>query len=229
MPSISLGTAFLAGLLEKDGRLLRNPDLQSMYGLEDGSFDGGLQKLKPTEADAVKALVVAAKADITILLESEAGRSRLRNNLHQDGKKAIGTWLSKTGITSKIHASIEEVLTLSNCHPRQILEDVDEDKSPTMLPDETTIHSEIELGVANAVFGPNAVAIRISSHQVKIIKAIMHHVWNRLRKERTRMYKLMQERKQAWMTAKNGKPSRYEIRRPISTLAHKLSTSVAKI
>jgi hypothetical protein len=134
MPSISLGAAFLTGLLEKDGCLLRDPDLQSMYGLEHGTFDGSLQKLKPMEADSVKALVVAAKVDITILLESEAGCGRLHNNLHQDRKKAMSTWLSNAGITSKIHASIEEVLTLSNCHPRQILENVDKDKSPTMLP-----------------------------------------------------------------------------------------------
>jgi hypothetical protein len=201
MPSATLGSAFFAGLLENNRRLLNDADLWSLYHLKSDPLDGDIPHLSKSESESLRALAAYAEPNPSLLLDSDSSRSRLKDNAHASGRAALATWFSKLRIPSKLHSSIEQVLEDSNAHPRQLLEENCDDIAPETLPDEAIIHSDVELGVAIAVFGPNAVASRLTGLQVKIIKAIMHHEWNRLRKQRQRMYRTMSGRKVAWLEA----------------------------
>ena len=205
MPSINLSAAFFVGLLEKNRRLLKDPDFQALYNLDKNPLDGEIERLSLSESESLRALAAAAEPNPQILLDAEPSRSRLKDNAHAAGKAALAKWFQKKKIAVKIHSSIDRVLEESKAHPRQLLEDLGDEVSPLALPDEDIVHSDIELGVAIAVFGRNAVSTRLTSIQVKIIKAIMHHVWNRLRKERRRMHESMSIKKAAWLEAERGK------------------------
>ena len=207
MPSATFAAAFFAGLLEKDRRLLNDLKLQTLYLLDPNPLDGKIKHLTDIESEALRALAAAAEPDLGILLDANLTRSRLRDNAHTSGRAALAKWFKKARFLNKIHPLIEEVLEASNAHPRQLLEELGDEVPPTALPAEDIIHSDIELGVANAVFGPNVLsAARLTSTQVKIIKILMHHVWNRLRKSRQHMFKTMSKRKAAWLEAERGTP-----------------------
>lgn len=201
MPSVSLCAAFFTGLLEKHRRLLNDPVLQTLYDFDGSLLDGEITHLTKSESDSLRSLAAVVEPDLGILLDSQPRRSRLRDDAHVTGKAALSKWFQKSKIAAKIHSSVETVLEESNAHPRQLLEDPDDDTLPTALPDEETIHSDVELGVAIAVFGRNVLCPRLTSIQVKIVKIVMHHEWNRLRKVRQRMYKSMSEKKAAWLEA----------------------------
>jgi hypothetical protein len=205
MPSVPLSAAFFVGLLEKKRRLLNDEDLQLLYDFGSHPIDGKVKYLSESESKSLQSLAAAVEPDHTILLDSKPKKGRLKDDAYSSGSAALAKWFKKAKISSKIHSSVETVLEESNAHPRQLLEDEEEEISPMALPDEETIHSDIELGVAIAVFGCNVASPRLTSVQVKLVKIIMHHVWNRLRKERQRMYKSMSAKKRAWLKAKKSK------------------------
>jgi len=205
MPTISLSATFFAGSLEKSRRLLKDPDFQALYSLGKSPLDDKIEHLNLSESESLRALAVVAEPNLQILLDAEPSRSRLKDNAHAAGKAALAKWFRKKKMSLKRHSSIDKVLEESKAHPWQLLEDLEDEVSPLALPDEDIIHSNIELGVAITVFGRNAVFPQLTSIQVKIIKAIMHHVWNRLRKERQRMHKSMSAKKAAWLEAERGK------------------------
>jgi hypothetical protein len=205
MPSANLSTIFLAGLLGKKPSMLENQELLDIYNLPENPFGGNIKHLSAEESQSLKDLITAAEPDPTILLDHGTERSRFRDNAHRSGKAALTRWFNKSGIPSKINKSIEEVLLAADAHPRQLLQETYSSIAPTALPEEDIIHSDIELGVAETVFGTGFVERRLTGMQVKIIKAIMTHAWNRFRKIRQRMYKKLEAKKAAWLKAEAGK------------------------
>jgi hypothetical protein len=194
MPSLDMATAFLLGLCVDNGRLMSDPEFCLVYHLPEGLFH---QDYIPGVKDGS---ILALRGFITAILEKQDGESRhlfvagkVKKSScidHSVGREAYKNWFKVMKLSKKIHSLMEATLTENDAHPRQLLADQPElDTSGTALPDSKCIYSTVEKPLAQAVYGQNALtSVMVPQGMANSISTLLHHLWERLRKERKRFF-----------------------------------------
>jgi hypothetical protein len=195
MPSLKPDVAFFTAILAQNTRILNDDYFKNTYALKDNHFEQTqIRGVLPQNCAALKAFITAS-----MTREEEkrvyflAGTEKLGagQNGHHQGRKAASQWFRTQKIGQQIYSVIDTVLRDNEAHPQQLVAD-DPDIGALQLPDEGGIHSIIEVPVAEAVYGKNALTgIALPASLRTSIGSLMHHAWERYRKCRKRAHAKM--------------------------------------
>jgi hypothetical protein len=213
MPTLKLADAFLSGLCGSNGRLMGDHEFCSIYNLPDDFFlQHDIEHIKPQEAQGLKSFILAALAKpdnemLTAFLSGTVMKMQFSDNNHHQGRQSYRSWFRKMKISSKIHSLVEEALLESETHPRQILESQSSANiANDTLPEMRSIYTTAERAVAQGVYGRNALTSVVVPHSMSTATScLLHHAWERLRKQRKRSLEKLNSLRSAVQEAKNSK------------------------
>jgi hypothetical protein len=205
MPSLSVAAAFLLGLCVENGRLFDDHEFCVLYDLPEKFFEqDSIKGVRLENVQALRSFVAAclAKPDgeaRASFISGTVGKTHAMENFQGIGRNVYRNWFNASKFSSKINGLVEAALVENEAHPRQILSDNPSlDDSEGTLPDIKCIYSTVERPISQAVFGKNAItSIVVHPGMTTSISAILHHNWERMRKERMRAKKLLEAAKNA--------------------------------
>jgi hypothetical protein len=194
MPSIKVSSAFLVGLCVDRGRLFKDHELCAVYDLPEDVFQQkSIKGVQDRHVEALQDFIIAAlsKADgerRTAFICGDFRKESFMDNNHNIGRGAYEMWFRTLKLSSKIHGLVEGALQDNGAHPKQLLSDQPFlDEADEDMPAAKNIYTNVEKPIAQAVFGQNAItSVVVASGMATAINAILHHGWERLRKERKR-------------------------------------------
>jgi hypothetical protein len=194
MPTLNLSSAFLLGLCVDNGRILKDSEFYNIYGLPEDVFNqDDIKGVKAQNVQALKGFFIAALGqaegeDRAAFISGKIGKKLAQGNNYNGGRLAYRSWFKALRLGTKINNLVENALNDCEAHPKRLLADHPSiDTGDDAFPDLKSIHSTIQKPVYQAVFGLNALtSVIVPAGAIISVNALLHHTWERLRKERKR-------------------------------------------
>lgn len=216
MPSLSMPAAWLVALLHRKSRLMTDDDFLAVYGFQPSFLKvSSIDQVPAADQSFILAFVVAAEAKVegdertTFIVGGRKKKGAAVDNAHNRGRKAYTEWFRRQKLTAKIHSLINDILFENDAHPQNLIQNLTEDEEDELddngMLSVVSIHSQIEVPVATAVFGVNVMTSTMIPPAIQAsMGAFLHHFWEKCRKARRRAYTQMETRKKRWLEARGG-------------------------
>jgi hypothetical protein len=217
MPSLSMAAAWLVALLHRKSRLMTDDDFLAVYGLQPSFLKASsIDQVPAADQSFLVAFIVAAEAKAegdertAFIVGGRKKKGAAVDNAHNRGRKAYNEWFRRQKLTAKIHSLMNDILFENDAHPQNLIQNLTADEEDELddngMPSVVSIHSQIEVPAATAVFGANVMTSAMISPAIQAsMGALIHHFWEKCRKARRRAYTQMETRKNRWLEARAGR------------------------